>query len=409
MLLIYLISFVFYDNLQSIILQKIKGFKMQKKVKLILEELKSSFNYREILSMKHDKNFIFIKDKKLVNFSSNDYLGIAQSKSFTKRFFEQFDIHRNPPSSSSSRVLTGNFEIFERFEYFLQHLYAPKKALLFNSGYHANIGVIDCIAKIPNTLFLVDSAMHASVFDGLKVSHAKFRRFAHNNMQDLEIFLEKYHREYEHMVVVSEGIFSMDGDFCDIKKLADLKKQYPNVLLYIDESHSIGTCGKSLLGICKNADLMDVVDFLILGFGKAIGSFGGCVICDDVFKQYFINKARTLIYSTAISPMNVAFSLFVFQNILNFKPQQKKLLKLAKSLRQGLESKGIDFVGDSHIVSIMTYDNTKTLKLSQDLFEQGFFAPAIRFPSVPEGQSRIRISLSSNLTQQNITNLLECL
>ncbi|WP_104696803.1 MULTISPECIES: aminotransferase class I/II-fold pyridoxal phosphate-dependent enzyme [unclassified Helicobacter] len=382
---------------------------MQEKVKLILDELEKTFSYRDILPMRHDKNFIYVGDKRLVNFSSNDYLGIAQSKHFTKKFFDQLDLHRIPPSSSSSRILTGSFEIFERFEYFLQHLYAPKKALLFNSGYHANMGAIDCLARISNTLFLTDSSMHASVFDGLRISHARFKRFAHNNMQDLGVLLEKYHREYDHIVILSEGIFSMDGDVCDIKQLVEFKKQYPNVLLYIDEAHSIGTYGKNLLGVCKNANLIEMVDFLILGFGKAIGSSGGCVICDDVFRKYFINKARTLIYSTAMAPTNIAFSLFVFQNLLHFKPQQKKLLKLAKFLKQGLRDKNIDFIGDVHIICLMTYDNKKTLELSQKLFDKGFFAPAIRFPSVPENQSRIRISLTANLTQQNITNLLECL
>lgn len=382
---------------------------MQEKIKNILQELKNNSNYRNLTSMKHQQEKIIISNQTLINLASNDYLGIAQDRDFINSFYQQVDLTQTPLSSSSSRSLSGNFEIFEEFEKYLDMLYFPKQALIFNSGYHANLGIIDALAQIPNTLFLADSFVHASIFDGLRISRAKFKRFAHNNMQELESLLKEYHNSYEHIIILSEGLFSMDGDFCNINKLIKFKKIYKNVLIYIDEAHSIGTYGQELLGLCKDLKALDSIDFLILAFGKAIGSCGGCVLCDDIFRQYFINKARTLIYSTAIAPISIAFCLFVFKNLPHLTDRQNKLHNLSKFLKKELLNRKMDFIGDSHIISLMTYENKKALDLSDKLFKYGFFAPAIKYPSVPENQARIRISLNANLNEGILQNLLEVL
>lgn len=382
---------------------------MKSKVQILLQELQDNSSLRELRGIEHMGKFINFQNQKLLNFASNDYLGIAQNTEFQQDFLNQCNLNKTPFSTSSSRILSGNFEIFEKLEALLSQLFSPKDALLFNSGYHANLGVINALSQIDGVLFLADSFVHASIFDGLKLSKAKFMRFAHNDMQELESLIQKYTHQYQHIIILTEGIYSMDGDTCDIQTLVQIKKQYQNVLIYIDEAHSIGVCGENMLGITHAHNLIKEVDFIILAFGKAIGSMGGCVLCDNIFKQYFINKARTLIFSTAIAPINIAFTYFVFQNLLNFKTQQNHLNHLGLYLKTKLMEQNIDFIGDTQILSLMTYSNEASLALMQKLFNLGFYAPSIRYPSVPKNHSRIRISLNANLKTSDIDSLIEAL
>ena len=381
---------------------------MQNTITSLLHSLKLEQNYRALTPMKHEGIFLSLNGEKLLNLASNDYLSIAQDEKLAQDFLKQASLIDSPLSSSSSRILSGNFAIFEALENHLSALYGAESALLFNSGYHANLGIIDALAKLPSVLFLCDSFMHASVFDGLRISRAKFLRFPHNDTTSLQSLLSTHRKNFQSVIILSEGIFSMEGDLAPLGELVALKERY-DALLYLDEAHSVGTCGEDLLGLASYLKLTNAIDFLVLAFGKALGSVGGCVLCDEIFKSYFINKARPLIYSTALPPISAAFSLFVLEHLAEFRERAVRLRALGDYLRGELSTLGQDFIGGSHIISLMAYENATALELSHKLRKIGYFAPAIKSPSVPEKKARIRLSLTSNLEKSHFDNLLEML
>lgn len=365
----------------------------------ILEKLKQDDNYRTLRCFKHNGKYILDKNKQLINLASNDYLGIAAQGTMQKFFLKQ---HKTINfSSSSSRSLSGGWEEFFIFEDYLSKLYS-NKALIFNSGYALNLGIISALAKIDNVLFLVDHNIHASIIDGLILGKAKFFRYKHLDIQNLESKLQQNHDKYDKIIILTEALFSMDGDFSNIEKLIQLKKKFKNILLYVDEAHSIGSIGINGLGLCYK--FKKDIDFIVLTFGKSIASIGAAVICNKNYKEYFINKARSLIYSTAIPPINVAFTQFIFENLPNFQTQRDKLVQISRLFDNNLKN-NCKIVGESYIKMVVIGDNNKSTKLSQYLYEKGYYAPAIKHPTVAKNCCGIRFSLNALLTNNEIDNL----
>lgn len=372
-------------------------------VEKILQTLENEANLRTLTPLKHEGNFVFKQGKKLLNLAGNDYLGLATNSVLKKEFLgvvREEDLYF---SSSSSRSLSGNYEIYERLENTLKHK-IQKEVLLFNSGYQLNSSCIAALASVPHTLFLADRLIHASMIDGLR--GANFLRFRHNDMEHLQILLEKNHAKYENIIILSEALFSMDGDLAKLQELVGLKKKYKNVLLYIDEAHSVGCFGGGF-GLVKELELE--VDFLIFTFGKALASMGACMITSKQFKDFFINKARALIYSTALPPINVAFSLFIFEKIASFEKQRIKLKALSEHFKKILRAKELEFLGDYYIISLILKENQKALEVALKLEENGIFAPAIKTPTVPKNSARIRFSLHANLSEGELDKIAELL
>ncbi|MBS4235708.1 aminotransferase class I/II-fold pyridoxal phosphate-dependent enzyme [Campylobacter vulpis] len=372
-------------------------------VETILQNLQNEANLRTLTPLKHEDKFVFKRGFKMLNLAGNDYLNLASNSLLKREFLKTLKEEDLYFSSSSSRSLSGNFEIYERLEEYLKNK-LQKEVLLFNSGYHLNLSCIAALASVPSTLFLADRLIHASMIDGLRGAH--FLRFRHNDMEHLQILLEKNHTKYENIIILSEALFSMDGDLIKLKDLIELKKNYRNVLLYIDEAHSVGCFGEGL-GLVK--ELGFEVDFLVFTFGKALASVGACMITTKNFKDFFINKARGLIYSTALPPINVAFSLFIFEKIENFHKQRENLKMISAYFREGLRAKKCEFLGDYYIISLILKENQKTLKTALKLEENGFFAPAIKTPTVPKNSARIRFSLHSGLEKEDLDRVLELL
>lgn len=415
---------------------------MLPKVRQTLQDLRQNHHLRELRKMKHSKNFIQLlepetsigesakiqEDRKkaahhlhshagypglklenaFLNLASNDYLGITQEKDLQQKFFSQ---NSAILSSSSSRSLSGNYEIFdilekELTERFSPHAHSPRSALLFNSGYHANIGIIDALAHIDGILFLCDSYVHASIFDGLRLSRGKFFRYPHQDYEALQSLILQHRNKYEHILVLTESLFSMDGDFCDLRRLIELKKRF-GIHLYVDCAHSFGIYGENMLGM--DSCFLGEIDFILLAFGKAISSIGGAVICHPDYKSYFVNKARSLIYSTAIPPLNVAWSHTVITHLKNFEKQKSQLLYLSDYLKKELQREGIPFLGDSHIISILAYDNASADDLANFLRICSIFCPAIKSPTVPQNLARIRLSLRADLEIEEIDYVISSL
>ncbi len=374
-------------------------------IKSEIDELKEENNFRTIKNIsKKEGKYIFVNEKKLINLSSNDYLNIGNNKELKEEFFKNhyFGYYF---SSSSSRLLTGNEEIYFELENNLTRLFNKEKALLFNSGYAANIGIISSIAN-KKDLILSDKLNHASIIDGIKLSEAKFFRYNHLNYEQLENYLIKERNNFEKAIIISESLFSMDGDFANLEKLIELKKKY-NCLLMIDESHSFGVYGKNGLGFCEEKNQLQNIDIVMSGFGKACGSVGAFCVGNSYLIDLLINKARSFIFSTALPPINIAWTNFVIKNIFPiYQEKRLNLIKLSKKFKLDLENIGFKNNSESFIIPIIL-DNEQQLKtIGKKLLENNYYVLPIRYPTVPKNSPRFRISLTTDVEEADLINFV---
>lgn len=371
----------------------------------ILEALAKDNNLRTLQHIDYDGMDIIKDGKRMLNLASNDYLNVATDVELKQEFFDTITQENYLLGSTSSRSLSGNHKVYMQLEDYIAKSFDNKECLLFNSGYHLNISCVQALSLLENVLFIVDKFVHASIIDGLRLGGKRFMRYTHNNMQELADILTKTHSRYDIIIIISEGLFSMEGDCANLESLCALKKQYHNVLLYLDEAHSVGVFGDSGLGLAHHLGLAHCIDFLVFTFGKAIGSFGASMLCPAHYKAFFINKARGFIYSTALAPINVAWSFFVFQKLHTLQTRRKKLLALSAFLQKKCLHHNITLIGEAQILSLIVYTNKHALLLANKLMESGFFAPAIKTPSVPPNTARIRISLTSNIQEEQLMRL----
>lgn len=369
-----------------------------------VQKLKDSSLYRELKSIRQMGCFLEFEGKKYLNFSSNDYLGISMKLDWQTEFLEsllpdQFFLM----SSVSSRLLTGNSEPFDELETYLAQLYEREACLLFNSGYHANVGILPAIAG-KKDLMLADKLVHASIIDGLRLCNCKWMRFKHNDYEDLISLLEKYRNDYERIFIVTESIFSMDGDCADLIKLIQIKKKY-DALLYVDEAHAVGIRGKKGLGLSEESGVIKDIDMIVCTLGKAIASEGAFIICDGELKEFLVNHARTLIFTTGMSPIQVRWTRFIFEKMITMERERLHLQDLSDSFRRALQDRRI--LGNTHIIPLLVGESTDCLRLSEKLKEKGIWAMAVRYPTVPVDKARIRFSLTAGFTKEQIKEAYE--
>ncbi|MDR0573247.1 MAG: 8-amino-7-oxononanoate synthase [Tannerella sp.] len=378
---------------------------LYRKELLLLEEKSNRRNLPDII---HQGRKVIRQDKQMLNLSSNDYLGLASNLSLRKAFLENLTPDNFLPSSSSSRLLTGNFTANRELEELLCRLFESESCLVFNSGYHMNTGILPAVSD-SKTLILADKLVHASLIDGIRLSTAKFGRYKHNDYEQLEALLRKNHAEYERIIIVTESIFSMDGDEVDLRKLVTLKKLYPNIMLYVDEAHAIGVRGAKGLGCAEEQGCMTDIDFLTGTFGKALASVGGYIICRKVIREYLINKMRTLIFTTALPPVNLMWTRFVLERSVCLTDKREYLEKISNRLREQLIAKGYVCPSTSHIIPMMIGGSRETVQKAEQMQQKGFYMLPVRPPTVPEGSSRIRISLTAAICAEEIENLIALL
>lgn len=356
----------------------------------ILEDLKEHSHFRNIKNFEgKDEKYIHFKGKKLLNLSSNNYLGFADNKNITELFLNCAG-NKYSFGSASARLLTGTLPIYKELENLITELYNTDMTLLFNSGYHANVGINSTIASRGDVIFS-DKLNHASIIDGMQLSKAKFFRYLHNDMENLEKLLIKERKNFKNAVIVSESVFSMDGDIADLKKLVELKQKY-NCILILDEAHAFGIFGKTGLGVCEDLGIINDVDLIVGTFGKAIGSTGAFATGKKTLVEYLINKARSFIFSTALPPINIAFSKWIIENQLP-KSYEKRMQMLNLGRKAGSES---------HIIPVIIGGNKETIDICEVLFHNGYFTLPIRPPTVPEGTSRLRLSLTTEINEKEL-------
>lgn len=367
-----------------------------------LLEKKESLNFRSLNALEIEGKYVIQNNRRLLNLSSNDYLGISTYKDVGQEFLKNYD---KPLSVPSARLLCANTTSYEKLEELLKNKFNKEAALLFNSGYHANVGIYSALAKKGDVVFC-DRLNHASIIDGIHLGGADLIPFKHANYEDLESKLIRYSKKYANVIISTEALFSMDGDFCDIKKLVELKEKYGAILI-VDEAHSFGVYGGGL-GFCAQEGMLDKVDLIMATFGKAVGSYGAfCVGC-KVLIDYLINFSRSFIFSTVFPQISAEFAYFVLQNyIFSSDKFQNKLLKLTDIVHKRLC--GLNILGSSYIVPVVLGENQKALELSKTLMDKGFYCLPIRYPTVAKNSARLRISLSAAIEQADLEPLFALL
>lgn len=365
------------------------------KIKEELKLLEVNGQYRKIPSIQTKSDVKLIIDGvEYINFASNDYLGISTKKELKDEFLAQ---NHSLMSSASARLLTGSSSEYTELESTVAKLFNKEKCLIFNTGYQCNLGVISTLCQKGDIVFS-DKLNHASIIDGMRLAEGDFIRYKHLDYEHLEKLLENKRKSYNRAIIISESVFSMDGDIADIDKLVELKNKY-NCLLMIDEAHAFCACGESLSGISAGKD----VDIITATFGKAVGSFGAFCVANNDIINYLINKTRSFIFSTSIPPINIAWTNWLLTEKKDYLESQKtKLINISNHAKQIFNTSS-----NSHIIPITIGSNDDTLMIAEKLRSEGYYIPAIRPPTVPEGTSRLRLSLTADSKKEDIETVFK--
>lgn len=366
-----------------------------------LQQLHEEGNYRQIPT---------VTPLTLTDYSTNDYMGLAADATLQAKFFADPISATVPLTSSAARLLAPRQIEYTNLEVFLTLLYKKRRgtdtaALLFNSGYHANTGLISSIAD-KNTLIVADRLVHASIIDGIVLSRAPFQRFRHNDFDHLEEIISQKGGDYRQILVIVESVYSMDGDQADMERLIALKRKHPGIILYVDEAHAFGVLGPKGLGLAAASSAPGEIDIIVGTFGKAAASMGAFAITGLDMHDYLVNTARSFIFSTAIPPMSAAWTRFTVGNLIQKDNRREYLQRLGVQLSEVLNRYTDHKVAPSHIQPLIVGDPKKAVELSRQLLSRyGIKALPIRKPTVPAGTERLRFSLSCAMLPRDIETL----
>ena len=352
-----------------------------------LDEIKKNHLHRKLRFGKTSGPHIIINEKKLLNLSSNDYLGIPA----TELTIEQLQ--------SSSRLIAGNDEHFRILEDKLSKHKSHQDSLIYPTGYMANIGVISAIAK-KGDVILSDSLNHASIIEACKLSGAKVVIYNHNDTEDLN---RKIRQNAKNKFVITEGVFSMDGDISHLKEIAEIA-QKANAITVLDDAHGDFVIGKDGKGTANYFNVSKKIDIYISSLSKGLGSFGGYVSSEKNVIDYCVNKSKSFIYTSALPSSLIQYSIKRIDS--NREKYRQKLERNRKLIASGLKEIGYPVNSESHIIPIIIGDEKKTLEFGAYLFKKGIFAQPIRYPTVAKNQARIRLSITSWLSVKNIEESL---
>jgi len=369
-----------------------------------LEKRKQEHQFRTLKPLENQGGAHIIKNDgvEYINFSSNDYLGLSAHPELIKRsndFAVKFGV-----GSGASRLVTGNFNLHTELEEKLTRTFQSEAAILFNSGFQANTSILPAVAD-RNSLILADKKIHNSLIQGTVLSRATFKRFEHNNYDHLEELLKSAGSDrYNRIWIVSETVFSMDGDRNDIDRLIEISEKY-NALLYSDDAHAIGVLGQRGLGLNYGKEGIDIS----LGtFGKAFGSFGAFALCSKEMKDYLINFAGGFIYSTSLPPNVIGAIDAALDLIPEMDQERTQLMNNVEYVRTEIQKLGFDTsASDSQIIPVIIGDGQETVELSNQLKEKGLWVSSIRPPTVEKDASRLRITLSVKHTKEHMDKLLK--
>ena len=370
-----------------------------------LQEREKNNNIRQLKAICPQDGVTIVKNgKSLINFSSNDYLGLSKHPSLmlaSQNYTKQYGT-----GSTASRLVTGTYDIHEKLEQKLAKVCGKEAALLFNTGFQANTTIIPSLVD-QKSLVLCDRLVHNSILQGIFLSKARWKRYQHNDLSHLEKLLKKAVLQgYNRILIVTETVFSMEGDRSDVDGLIQLSQQY-NTLLYLDDAHALGIMGEKGMGLTANKSGIDIS----LGtFGKAIGSFGAFITTSKLIRDYLINCCPGFIYTTALPPAVIGSIDAAIDLVPSLDQERTYLGERIDYLQNQLINLGYKVCNSiSPIIPVIIGDEEKALNLSQYLETNGILATAIRPPTVPKNTARIRFVLSSKHQPEQINYLISLL
>lgn len=362
---------------------------------------------RKIESRKSDNSLRKLGQvNNLVDFSSNDYLGFSRSASIfkiTQKILSEHNLEYN--GSTGSRLLTGNHLLYSKTEELIAEFHHSKTSLIYNSGYDANIGFFSCVPQRGDVIYY-DEYIHASIRDGISISRASAFKFKHNNLEDLKQKLAKL-VDYDHIYIVSESVFSMDGDSPDLQELVKISQDFEAYLL-IDEAHAIGVVNKDAKGLVEDLDLQDSVFARLVTFGKAIGCHGAAILCNEPLRDYLLNFSRAFIYTTALPPHSLASIIAAYSELKSTSEVEllQENISQFKSKLDNLGLKNFFIASDSAIQSCIVRGVEEVKTIASQISKNGYDVKPILYPSVPKGQERLRFCIHSFNSKEEIEQVL---
>jgi 8-amino-7-oxononanoate synthase len=346
-----------------------------------------------------NQNNILINGKKYWDFTSNDALSLSSNPKLITTVQSSLS---QGFGSTGSRLLSGDSILFHQLEKKIATFLNKETSLLFNSGYHANCGIIPALFN-DTDLIISDKLCHASLLDGIKLSSCKHLRFKHNDLSHLKKILAEHRHDYKRCVIATESIFSMDGDSPNFETLIELKSQF-DCLLYVDAAHSFGVVGEKGQGLKQTK--LDKVDLFIATFGKALGSYGAFVACSSDIKQVLINKSRPFMFSTALPLPIIYWNSYALDLMETMSKERQSLKATATWFKDALTRLGYSVPSTSHIIPVIIGSIQRTQKIAETLQSLGFWVKPIRYPTVPEHQARLRFSLTTAIPDTVLKKLI---
>lgn len=374
----------------------------ESEIDAFLQSQAQSSAIRTLHPITHRQGMMIQNGIPLIDFASNDYLGLSQHPKLIQAAKDALDTWG--VGSTGSRLLSGDTDLIHSLETKLAKFKHKESALVFNSGYQANVGIIPALAQ-GDTVIFYDKLSHASMIDGILLSKAPHYRYRHNDLNHLETILKKYRQNHQKAIIMTESIFSMEGDSAPLKELVALKSQY-DCLLFLDEAHATGIFGKTGAGLVEQEGVSGEIDIIMGTFSKALGSFGAYIATSDRIKNFIVNTCRSFIFSTALPAPVIAANSAAIDIVLAEPNRRSTVLKNADRFRTQLKARGYSVRGCSQIVPVMIGNNQETVQLSEKLKNAGMQVFPIRHPTVPKGEERLRFSFSAIHTDDMITQLV---
>jgi 8-amino-7-oxononanoate synthase len=368
-----------------------------------LAQIKNAGLYRRLRRVENDQGpTLMIGGREVINFSSNNYLGIANHSTLAAAAKEAID--RYGCGSGASRLISGNMTLHEELENRLAQFKGTEAALVFNSGFQANIGAISTLAGDSDAIFS-DALNHASIIDGSRLARAKIFVYAHNDLDQLETALS-HAASFRRKLIVTESIFSMDGDEAPLTGIVELAEKY-GAMVMVDEAHATGIFGAGGAGVVQKLGLGNRVLVQMGTLGKALVGFGAYVAGSGGLRELLINRCRSFIFTTSLPPSVMAMAMAALDLVKREPERRQALWNNCRSLKEGLRSLGFELgASESPILPLIIGDATECMRFSEKLLESGVFAQGIRPPTIPPGTSRLRITLMATHTHEQIERAL---
>jgi glycine C-acetyltransferase len=365
-----------------------------------IEQLKEDGVYRKLpVNYGPCTNVIDLNHKRVINLSSNNYLGLATHPKVTRAAIEA--VEKYGAGTGSVRTIVGNQDVLEELEDVLAEFKREDAVTCFQSGLNCNIGAIQAIVN-KGDLIVSDALNHASIIDGVRLARADKAVFKHSDMEDLERVLIEKRDTHNNVLIITDGVFSMDGDLAKLPEIVKLAKKY-NCLTYVDDAHGSGVLGESGRGTVDHFGLHGEVDFIIGTLSKAIGVIGGYVASSKVVKEWLLHRARPILFSTALPPAAIGATIASVKLLIESTEYTDRLWDNARYFKDKLNRLGFDTgKSETPITPVMVGEEAKTMEFSRELLAEGVFVSGIVFPTVGKGKGRLRCMISASHTKEDL-------